>query len=383
MIGRSARAAVCAAGAAWACPALADDWAAPIVGAQNTLANLGINLGGGVTQFGQGLGAGDGTYGWQSGGKADVLVGLDGGKLLQWPGFSVSAHLEQDFGRNTNAQGDGSIIPVNTSLAFPTLGGTTTDLSLSFTQKFSNAFSVSLGKFNMLDAAAKTPLMGGGGETTFWNTAFAAPVSGVTPPYIFGAIATLKTAPATFTLMIYDPRNAQSLDVIAHPFEDGTTASLSATVPLMLFGLTGYNTLRGVYSTAEGFNFDQAPQLLLPPESRGVLTRQGYYYGSYSLQQFLWQDPDHPGGGWGLFGQVSASDANPNPIGDVVIVGIGGTTPGRADDRWGVAWSDYLFSPDLKNGLAQVGQGLNDERVLGPIMTCRSSTTSASARTRR
>lgn len=134
----------------------------------------------------------------------------------------------------------GSIIPVNTSLAFPTLGGTTTDLSLSFTQKFSDAFSVSLGKFNMLDAAAKTPLMGGGGETTFWNTAFAAPVSGVTPPYIFGAIATLKTAPATFTLMIYDPRNAQSLDVIAHPFEDGTTASLSATVPLMLFGLTGY-----------------------------------------------------------------------------------------------------------------------------------------------
>ena len=83
MIGRSARAAVCAAGAAWACPALADDWAAPIVGAQKTLDDLGINLGGGVTAFGQGLGAGDGTYGWQFGGKADVLVGLDGGKLLQ------------------------------------------------------------------------------------------------------------------------------------------------------------------------------------------------------------------------------------------------------------------------------------------------------------
>jgi hypothetical protein len=33
-------------------------------------------------------------YGWQFGGKADVLLGLDGGKLLQSPGFSVSAHLE-------------------------------------------------------------------------------------------------------------------------------------------------------------------------------------------------------------------------------------------------------------------------------------------------
>jgi hypothetical protein len=38
--------------------------------------------------------------------------------------------------------------------------------------------------------------------------------------------------------------------------------------------------------------------------------------------------------------------------------------PGRADDRWGVAWCDYLFSRDLKSGIAQVSQSLNDERVL-------------------
>ena len=103
MIGRSARAAVCATGAAWAFPASADDWAAPIVGAQNSLADLGINVGGSVTGFGQGLAAGEGVYGAVFGGKADVLLGLDGGKLLQWPGFSVSAHLEQDFGRSNRA----------------------------------------------------------------------------------------------------------------------------------------------------------------------------------------------------------------------------------------------------------------------------------------
>ena len=113
----------------------------------------------------------------------------------------------------------------------------------------------------MLDAAARTPLMGGGGEVTFWNIGLAAPVSGVTPPYIVGGAATLKTAPATFTLMVYDPRNAQDLSVIAHPFARGTTTSLSATVPITIFGLTGYHTLRAVYSTAEGFNFDEVPQL--------------------------------------------------------------------------------------------------------------------------
>jgi porin len=298
------------------------------------------------------------------GGKADLLLGLDGQKLGLWPGLSVSAHLEQDFGRDANNQGDGSILPVNTALAFPTLGGTTTDLSLVVTQTFGDLATVSVGKFNMLDVAAKTPLIGGGGETTFWNIGLAAPVSGVTPPYIVGGIGTLKLSPVTFTFMVYDPRNAQDLNVVGHPFDQGTTISVSASMPISFLGLTGYHSLRGVYSTASGFDFDQAPQLLLPPASRGVLTKQGYLYGAYTLQQFLWADPSNPGKGWGFFTQLSISDANPNPIGNVALFGLGGSTPGRADDRWGIAWCDYLFSRDLKEAVAVVGEKINDERVL-------------------
>ena len=188
------------AAALWASPATADDWAQPVVNLQQSLAALGISLGGGVTGFGQGLAGGDGESGVPFGGKADVLLGLDGSKLGLWPGLSVSAHLEQNFGQSANELGAGAILPVNTALAFPTLGGTTTDLSLIVTQKFGDVVSISLGKFNMLDVAARTPLMGGGGETTFWNIGLAAPVSGVTPPYILGGIATVNTAPATFTL---------------------------------------------------------------------------------------------------------------------------------------------------------------------------------------
>ena len=347
-----------------ASPAAAEDWAQPVVNLQQSLAAYGVSLGGGVTGFGQGLAGGDGSYGVPFGGKADALLGLDGGKLGLWPGFGVSAHFEQTFGQSANEQGAGAILPVNTALAFPTLGGTTTDLSLILTQKFGDVVSIALGKFNMLDVIARTPLIGGGGEATFWNIGLAAPVSGVTPPYILGGIVTLNTAPASFTLMVYDPRNAQDPDVIAHPFAQGTTTSLSAKIQTSFFGLTGYQTVRGVYSTAEGFNFDDAPQLLLPPGSAAKLTKQGYVFGSYAVQQFLWADPDHPGRGWGLFAQISASDANPNPIGDTVIVGVGGSTPGREDDRWGVAWCDYLWSGRLKNGLAKFGGGLNDERVL-------------------
>ncbi len=312
-----------------ASPATADDWAQPIVSVQQSLAAFGISLGGGVTGFGQGLAGGEGAYGVPFGGKADVLLGIDASKLGLWQGLSVSAHFEQDFGQSANEIGAGALLPVNTALAFPRLGGTTADLSLIVTQKFGDAVSVSLGKFNMLDVIAKTPLIGGGGEATFWNIGLAAPVSGVTPPYIVGGIATATTAVGKLTLMVYDPRNAQDPDVISHPFTEGTTTSLSTTIPITFFGFTGYHTLRGVYSTSEGFNFDDAPQLLLPQGSTAKLTKQGYTFGSYAVQQFLWADPDNPGKGWGFFGQISASDANPNPIGNTIIVGVGGSTPGR------------------------------------------------------
>jgi porin len=355
-------------GVIWSSPAAAEDWATPITAAQKSLANAGVNLSFGVTEFGQGLAAGDGNYGVQFGGKADVLLGLDGGRLGLWNGFGVSAHLEQEFGQNANMQGDGSIVPVNTALALPLLGGSTTDLSLNVSQKFGDNVSVSLGKFNMLDKLAATPLIGGGGETTFWNLGLAAPISGVTPAYILGGILSVKTTPATFTLMVYDPRTAQDPHVVDHPFAEGATTSLSATIPVPLFGLSGFHTFRVAYSSATGLDFDTVGELLLPTGSGAVDTKQGYYYGSYAFQQFLWQDPDKPNKGWGLFGQIAVSDGNPNPVSTSVFLGLGGSTPGRLDDRWGVAWFDYMFSPQLETALntalAAIGQGLRDEKGL-------------------
>jgi hypothetical protein len=76
-------------------PAASQDWAAPITAAQKSLADAGVSIGGGVTGFGQGMGFGDGIYGVPFGGKADFLLGLDGGLLGLWNGLGVSAHFEQ------------------------------------------------------------------------------------------------------------------------------------------------------------------------------------------------------------------------------------------------------------------------------------------------
>jgi porin len=230
----------------------------------------GIDQKGSVALSYQGLTAGDGAKDWRDGGKVDLWITLDGERLGLWEGFSVAIHPEVTFGDSANDTGAGVLTPPNTMLAFPTLGGSDTELSVVVSQNIGTSANVSIGKFNLLDIAAKTPIAGGGGLDTFMNVAIAAPISGVTPPYLLGAIGTVKTEPAIYTLMIYDPRNAQDNDVVSNPFSEGTTVSLSTTFPTRIAGRTSFVGLRGVYSTATGIDLDSLPNLALPGEAAGV-----------------------------------------------------------------------------------------------------------------
>jgi porin len=333
-------------------------------GPKQALKDAGIDLGVSVTQFYQGLVQGEGDKDWESGGKTDVVATFNGEKLGLWQGLFVNVHGEFVYGNDVNAQGDGTVLPINTALAFPALGGYDTDISLVVTQAFSEAASLSAGKFNMLDAAAKTPLVGGGGIDTFMNISLAAPVSGVTPPYILGGIFSYKTEPANFTVMVYDPRNAQDSGVIEHPFADGVTTSLSVTVPVEIGGLKGYQGVRGVYSTLQGLDLNNIPQIVLPPESQDIETKDGYWYFSYSFQQYLVQDPADPRVGWGVFGQIAVSDGNPNPMQWSGYIGVGGTSfiADRPDDRFGIAYFYDGLSGDLKDGLDALSIDLGDEQ---------------------
>lgn len=340
-------------------------------GPKQYLHEAGIDLSVNYTGFYQGLVGGEGDHGWEYGGKTDIIVTFVGEKLGLWPGLYVTAHGEFVHGEDVLTRGDGSVLPVNTALAFPRLGGSDEDLSIVVTQALSEQASLSFGKFNLLDVAAKTPIAGGGGLTTYFNTAVAAPISGVTPPYLLGAIHTYKTEPAVFTVMVYDPRNAQDREVIEHPFADGVTTSLAVTFPTQFGGLPGYYGIRGVYSTKDGTNFADVPDLILPPESRTIGTKDGYWYFSGSFQQYLHVDEADPSKGWGIFGQFGISDGNPNPVGWSVIGGIGGNSfiSDRTDDTWGFGYFHYDFSDDLEHGLAALGEAWTMRVALRPSIT--------------
>lgn len=322
-------------------------------GPKQQLAEKGVDLSVDVTQFVQGLTRD--AHGWPSGGKADLRFRLDGRKLGTWPGFFITGHAELNYGRSANKDARGlNIIPVNTALAYPSLNDSM--ISLLFTQAFSETTALTVGLFNMFDVAARTPLVGGGGIDTFWNLAIAAPLTNITPPYIYGVSLNTRNDLGSFGLFVYDPRDAQNLNNVRNLFEDGVTISATASFPVTIAGLGGFQNLRVAYSTLDGLDLSSLPPGL-PLLGPNPQTRTDRWYFQYSFQQFFQQDRNDPKVGWGLFGQVGYSDGNPNAFQGHGFIGLAGHNlmAGRQRDRWGIGFYSYKLSDALTDSLPLVG----------------------------
>ena len=148
----------------------------------------------------------------------------------------------------------------------------------------------------------------------------------MTPPYILGGILTHKTEPAIFTLMVYDPRNAQNRRFWNIPSRMASPPASRSRFPSPSAASPAYQGVRGVYSTLNGTDFRDIPDLILPGGTQNLGTIDGYWFASYSFQQYLVEDDQDPQRGWGLFGQIAVSDGNPNPFGWSGFIGIGGSS---------------------------------------------------------
>lgn len=318
----------------------------------------GVTVRLGVSNFYQGLAAGSGKQTAQFSGKVDALVAANLTQLGFWEGLTLTSHGEYNFGRTVNNAG-GTLLPVNTAATFPGVGGQSADLSSFYlSQRLGKTSTLSLGKINMLDQAANTPLRGGGGIDTFQNIGLAAPVTGLVPPYIFGAIGSIRTSIANFTLIVFDPVSAVR-SAPDHLFESGVSALGSVTLPVAPFGLIGYQGVKLVGSTKKSVDLRDVPQLIVPRDRPQVFrSSRTPWFASYSFQQYLIQDEADPRRGWGIFGEVGVSDGNPTPIGRSVYVGLGGSSlfPGRDQDRFGVAYFRYALSDDVQTIFRPLGR---------------------------
>lgn len=332
----------------------------------SALRENGLDIDFSVTGFGQKQVGGDGRDDLEVSGKFRTVITLDGQKVGLWSGFFLQVDHEYVAGEYAGGigDGDGVIIPVNTASSFPTLDGDDWALSINATQAFSESLMISLGTFNAAGLASKTPILGGGGVDTFMNTGFAAPISGVVPPYFAGGVVNYKTENVILTALAYDPGNADDSEVMENLFSDGVTFGLSAVFPIKLKGLSGFQSIKGYYSTQEGYNLENLPQLYLPSDIQELVgDSKNYWYVSYAFQQLLFPIDGQPEKGWGLFFEAGLSDGNPNPIAGHVFGGIGGDSPlpGRWQDKWGAGVFYYDFSDQLKDAASLVNFHIEEE----------------------
>jgi porin len=332
---------------------LTGDWG----GSRTWLKDHGITLKPRLTQFYQGMTAGDGDKNFEYGGKADLLLNADLGRLGLWQGFSLTVHGEYNFGQSVNGRG-GTIAPVNTALYFPgIIGPDRADLSsVYFGQRFGDSVSLLFGKINIIDIAAARPFAGGAGIDSFWNIVFTAPPSGTVPPYLFGALMSVRTEPATFGLWVYDPNDMTNKSGFEYPFVDGITFRGTVEFPVTIAGLSGHQGLVALYSTKNGNDLGSLDDLLIPAWPKTAQVKNDRYYFAYTFDQYLYQSKRNPKEGFGIFGQFGLSDGNPNRLYWSGHVGLGGVglIPGRSRDNWGFGYYYAAPSTDLKDSLATV-----------------------------
>lgn len=318
-----------------------------------------------LSQFIQGIVSGDGEDKFESGGKIDLQLITDLAKFGLWDGLSFTVKAEHNFGDSLNGFG-GTLVPVNTALAFPGIvGEDAIDITnFYFTQRFGDTGVLLFGKINMFDVASSKRFAGGAGIDSFWNTTFVAPPSGLVPPYLFGAVVSYKTPSVNYGLWIYDPLDCVNRMCLEAPFSEGVTIRGSIEFPVMIAGLQGHQGFVALYSTYDGTDLTSLDKITTPPFDPALLdTKSARYYFAYTFDQYLYRSPTNPDEGVGLFGQFGISDGNPTRLHWSAHIGLGGTglIPGRSRDKWGIGYYYSTLSDPLKDAVAPLTT-LRDEQ---------------------
>jgi len=304
------------------------------------------------TSFYQGLASGTGDKDYNYGGKMDAFINFDSSKFGLREGGGFRSHLEYSHG-NARTNLGGAIFAVNTALYWPT--DTPKELvatSLYITQKVGDRSSIALGKFNPVDLLAADPFYGGWGTDRFMNLILVAPPSGLIPVVFMGAVASIRTQPVSWTIMVFDPNDRTNDYLPGDLFDDGVNISVSAARDTTLAGRKTTYAISGLYSTAEGADYSSVGGGV----GSIVSTKSGAWNINFEFKHNLQESSDQANATWGVYLKAAIADGNPNYIQRSLIVGIGGKALffGRHQDSFGVGAYYYDLSDTLQHPLDPV-----------------------------
>jgi len=129
----------------------------------------------------------------------------------------------------------------------------------------------------------------------------------------------------------------------------------SVAVPIKLFATPSHYVFTTTASSVVANSLDQDASTLLPPFNLPLVQEENAWTFDFTFDQYLWWDPATKTG-FGLFGMLGASDANPSKIDVFGHIGIGGNSPipNRSQDNFGVGYFYGGVSNSLRETLDPV-----------------------------
>ena len=286
-------------------------------------------VGGAITQFYQSaLGSSDArpTYGT----RIDLDVDVAARAVGLWNGLAFHARVSSVFA-NARRETYGAILPVNAALPLNPSALSELDFALHIAQSVGPKVLVTLGKFDMLET-------GGRGVDRFMNLELVAPFTGIMPPSAMGATVSIKTGVDEVKLMVYDPADHTGRAGFSNVFDRGVTYAGTIRLASEYRGLAGEQLFSGAYSSEDGLEFRDLPDMRLPGNVH-MRGRDHRWYLAYGFRQLVAADIT-----WSA--QLAWADGNPNPMQWSFVTAV------NAGERFGVGIFYMNLSVQARNALS-------------------------------
>ena len=245
----------------WTRSTLSGDWG----GLRNEWAAKGVTLDMNITQVGQGVVGGGKNGAWEYGGRGDLILNLDSGKLGLWPGGFFNFEMEGNWASAVNPK-TGALMPVNVSQTVPLPpGGIFGVPAWNFTQFLSPYAGLTIGKFaTVTDTSGDmNEFAHGKGDTNFMNMAFNFnPLVAFTVPYStlgtgLVVLPTKDPKEAIITLFLMSATGNPTNSGFGDLNDDNLLVAAEGRVRTNFFGLTGHQLFGTTFSNKKFTSIDQ------------------------------------------------------------------------------------------------------------------------------